>query len=366
MKKKIMRMNNLFRQSNFNPEMVTIAREARGLTQSELSKIISISQGNLSKIEQGLVDPTSQILQSIAAGLNYPIDFFDEQINVLPVNHMFHRKRKTIGKKILSSIDSNLAIRSLHVRKLLASLKITDNIPRLNVDDYGNPEVIAKKLRLYWKLPNGPIKNLTGLLESKGVIIVDVSVSDKLDGMAVPNVEDIPIVYLNQNKPIDRRRFTLSHELGHIVMHTNFIPKTDDDVEEEADKFASEFLVPSIEFEKMCYGKYITIEEIGFLKKYWRVSMASILRKLYTLDLIPAKRYRSLNVEISRLGYRKHEPDFGIPNEESRLLRHMIDQYISQLKYSEDQVAAMLKLTKSEFKKLYRTRNLKIHHSKKN
>lgn len=358
-------MTNLFRQSNFNPRMVTIARDARGLTQSELSKITEISQGNLSKIEKGIVEPTDQMIEVLANGLNYPVSFFDEEVNILPVNHMFHRKRKTIGKKVLANIDSNLAIKSLHVSKLLSSLKITDDIPRLDIDDYGAPKIIAKKLRLFWKLPSGPIKNLTGLLESKGAIIVDVNISDKLDGMAVPNVEDIPIIYLNQNKPIDRRRFTLSHELGHIVMHTNYIPKVNDDVENEADEFASEFLIPSDEFKKMCIGKYITIEELGFLKKYWRVSMASILRKLNDLNLIPGSRYRSLNVEISRLGYKKHEPDFGIPNEESRLLKFMIDQFIKKLEYSESEVATLLQLSTKEFISLYRTRNLKVEYSKK-
>ncbi|PPK86734.1 Zn-dependent peptidase ImmA (M78 family) [Neolewinella xylanilytica] len=358
-------MNNLFKQCNFNPNMLTIAREARGFTQSQLSKVSNISQGNLSKIEQGLIEPTEEVLDRLAVQLGYPKEFFEEKISLLPVNHMFHRKRKSIGKKVLSNIDSNLAIKGLHITKLLSSLKISDDIPRLGVEDYGNPEIIARKLRLYWKIPQGPIKNLTGLLESKGAIIVDVATSDKLDGMAVPNTEDIPIIYLNQNKPIDRRRFTLSHELGHIVMHTNYIPSLDDDVEDEADRFASEFLVPSQEFKSMCVGKYITIEELGFLKKYWRVSMASLLRKLNTLNLITPQRYRSLNVEISRLGYRKHEPDFGIPEEESRLLRFLVDQYIKKLEYTEKQLADLLRLTIDEFREMYRVNNLKLQYSKK-
>ena len=149
-------------------------------------------------------------------------------------------------------------------------------------------------------------------------------------------------------------------------MHTNYIPSLDDDVENEADRFASEFLIPSQEFKIMCAGKYITIEELGFLKKYWRVSMASVLRKLKTLGLITPQRYRSLNVEISRLGYRKHEPDFGIPEEESRLLKFMVDQYIKKLEYSEKELASLLRLTLDEFKETYRVNNLRLQFSKKN
>ena len=261
---------------------------------------------------------------------------------------------------MLNNIDSNLAIARLHIGKLLSSITVQDDLPRLSVEDYGAPDEIARKLRLYWKMPAGPVKNLTGFLESKGALIFDVDVSDKLDGMTVPNQKDLPLIYLNHRMPVDRRRFTLSHELGHIVMHTGYIPKVDDDVEKEADQFAAEFLLPARDMKAMCKGKYMTIDEVGYLKRYWRVSMAAILVRLNHLDLITPQRYRSLYVELSRLGYRKHEPDCGIPDEKTRLLAAIVDQYITHLNYSEAEVADLLKLKLGEFKQLYRDRTLKV------
>ncbi|MEM8524972.1 MAG: XRE family transcriptional regulator [Bacteroidota bacterium] len=352
-------------EKSFNYNMVVLARESRGITQTSLAKSINISQGNLSKIEQGLSDVGIDVIIKISKALNYPISFFQENINQLPVNHQFHRKRKSIGKRHLSLIDASLTIRRLHLRKLLQSIEIEDNIIKLDIEKFGSPETIAQKVRHHWKLPAGPIKNLVGLLESKGLIIIYTKIYDKLDGMAVPSEENIPLIYLNKNKTIDRQRFTLAHEFGHIVMHTDYIPKVDDDVENEADKFAAELLMPCNEFTAMTKGKYITIEELAFLKRYWRTSMASILYRLNHLEIITPQRYRSLNVELSRIGYRKHEPILGIPHEEPRLLNELVKSHLDNLNYSTRELAEVLRMNLDEFEKTYLHKNIKLAHVRK-
>jgi Zn-dependent peptidase ImmA (M78 family) len=71
---------------------------------------------------------------------------------------------------------------------------------------------------------------------------------------------DKPKVILNTKRPKSRQRFTLAHELGHILIpwHTgdivDYISASDDDkrydpshliIESEANRFASELLLPS-------------------------------------------------------------------------------------------------------------------------
>lgn len=48
------------------------------------------------------------------------------------------------------------------------------------------------------------------------------------------------MIFLNKQAPADPRRFTLTHELGHAVMRTT----DSSDMEDEANRFAAEFLMP--------------------------------------------------------------------------------------------------------------------------
>ena len=89
-------------------------------------------------------------------------------------------------------------------------------------------------------------ETLSRKLENSGGVVFMVSLdSDKFDALSVWASEMPPLIFANENFPGDRLRFSLAHELGHLLMHTNPSPKQ----EEEADRFASEFLMPADEIE---------------------------------------------------------------------------------------------------------------------
>lgn len=354
------------KKKEVNYKMVVLAREARGISQTDLAEALSISQGNLSKIEQGIYPVNDDLLIKISSVLSYPESFFFEQIDKLPVNQQFHRKRKTIQKKYLTQLDSNLTIKRLHIKKLLQSVEIEDKIPRLNIEEYGSPEVIANKLRLHWKIPNGPILNFVSILEDNGLIVIYTTSFEKLDGMAVPDEENIPIIYLNKTAPPDRQRFTLAHELGHIVMHSNYIPMVNDDVEDEADRFASEFLMPTKEFKTTMMGRKMNVDDLAELKHYWQVSMASMLYKLSKLNLITPQKNRSLNVELSRRGYKKIEPRAGVQIDSPTLFNELVEAHLNELDYTKKELSEILHITVEELESTYPLPRFKVVNKNKN
>ena len=64
-------------KSQANPKLLTLARETRGITQSQLAKSISnLTQGNLSRMEKGILVIPEDTLKNIADYLNYPSSFF--------------------------------------------------------------------------------------------------------------------------------------------------------------------------------------------------------------------------------------------------------------------------------------------------
>jgi Zn-dependent peptidase ImmA (M78 family) len=82
-----------------------------------------------------------------------------------------------------------------------------------------------------------------------------------------------PLIVVNQTQPSDCMRFTLCHELAHVIMHRFPTPN----MEEEADAFASAFLVPTEDFKPYVAGRKVDLRLLAALKPEWRVSMAALV-----------------------------------------------------------------------------------------
>src|SRR4030042_3753134 len=97
----------------FNPDILIIARESRGMTQSELASALGISQGKISKVENGLLSASEEMIKSFSAALDFPEDFFffPDQIYGVGVGLVFHRKRLSLTNKFINKLHANMNIR---------------------------------------------------------------------------------------------------------------------------------------------------------------------------------------------------------------------------------------------------------------
>lgn len=78
-----------------NPQMVTLAREARGLSQSAFARKGGLSQGTLSKIEAGLLIASEESLEAIVRAAQMPEGFFfqTDTIYGASVSEFYHYGR---------------------------------------------------------------------------------------------------------------------------------------------------------------------------------------------------------------------------------------------------------------------------------
>ena len=147
--------------------------------------------------------------------------------------------------------------------------------------------------------------------------------SDKEDGVSFFTQAGVPVIMLNSQTPGCRHRFTLAHELGHILMHHHIAPEKDRDFELEANMFASELLVPDREFKP---GMYREIAQWGSLKRYWGISIAALLFKAKQKKCLPEEEYIRLLRKMRALGYSKAEPIvFDIDVESTKLVGNVIE-----------------------------------------
>jgi Zn-dependent peptidase ImmA (M78 family)/transcriptional regulator with XRE-family HTH domain len=344
----------------FNHHMLTLAREARGLTQSELASASSIAQGTLSKYETGFLIPTDEAIEQIAQALCYPTQFFQEQDVPYGLPPFHYRRRKKLSTKAIGRIVAEMNIRRVHIKKMLLSFEYSKNafIPEIDQDEYRGkskayitPEEAARVVREMWMVPRGPIANMVELIEENGGIIIHCDFgTDLIDAMS-QRIDGFPVLFfVNVNAPADRVRFTLAHELGHMVLHTISV-KDDEQMEDEADAFAGAFLMPSDEVRPQL--RTFDLRQISNMKLYWKVSMAAIAMRAHRLKLITPYQNKTFWIEMGKLGYRKKEPNEP-PKEHPKLLRQMVSFHLNKLGYSVGEMAKLLCLKVSEFSEMYR------------
>src|SRR5436309_2525473 len=129
-----------------NPAMITLAREARGMTQTQLAKATSLTQGYISKVESGVLEVTAERLQAIANTLRYSPSFFMQGDRVAGTACLHHRKRQSMPLLRLRAIHAQINIARMQAMRLLRGVEIeaSFDFPRLDVDAYGSPEEIAQ------------------------------------------------------------------------------------------------------------------------------------------------------------------------------------------------------------------------------
>jgi Zn-dependent peptidase ImmA (M78 family)/DNA-binding XRE family transcriptional regulator len=344
----------------FNHHMMTLAREARGLTQAELAILLSIGQGTLSKYETGFHNPPNDFVDDLAKSLQFPPPFFFEPGVPYGMPPFHYRRRKKLSAKTLGKIVAEMNIRRMHLTKLLLSFEWRTNgfIPEIDFDEYQGrgkrrltTEDAARLVREMWMVPKGPVDNMIGLLESNGGVVIPCDFgTDLLDAMS-QRIDGLPVLFfVNVDAPADRLRHTLAHELGHMVLHTVAV-KSDEEMEDEADAFAGAFLLPADEIRPQL--RRFDLRQLANMKVYWRVSMASIAVRAERLKLITPYQSKMFWIEMSKLGYRKREPNEP-PKEHPKLLRQIVAFHINKLGYSLSEMAKLLHLRTVEFMDMYR------------
>lgn len=297
---------------SFNREMLILAREAKGYTQKELAILLGCNQSRLSKIELGDLAPQTEDIHLFASKLGQHPDFFYQQGTAQPSSVSFYRKTSTLPSKMLTQCNAQMNVRRLEIETAIGNKRFgKTDLPYLPPDEHGGAKGVARKLRQIWHLPKGTIRNLTKLVEDAGCVIENYAFpSSKLDGLCIRAVDKPPIIFLNKDFPKSRRRLSLAHELGHLVMHTDPHEK----VEDEAWEFAAEFLMPAAEISHQFYP--MNLDALGKLKCQWGVSMQAILTHGKRLGKIGDSYNRFLWMQLGKCGYRLNEPfEDAIPDE---------------------------------------------------
>lgn len=343
--------------SSFNHDLVLLIRQLKKISQADLARRANMTQGHLSKLENGLTEPSEETLKQLAKALEFPESFFNEPDRVygLPIScHPLYRKKYSVAKGTIQSINAEINIRLMNLRRLLKSVdveKVAFSVPRFDIDEHhGDIEEIAQLVRRAWMLPNGPLRNLTEFVEQAGCLVslCDFS-TNKIDGISFSIPDLPPCIFLNEKQPPDRLRFSLAHELGHLVLH--HIPTPE--MEDQADAFASAFLMPRTDIRSSFIGR-LTLKRIAPLKPVWQVSIQALIMRASNIGMISENQAQYLWRQISSSGIRIQEPFASeIPYEKPKIIQKIFKIHVENLGYTLDDLSKLLHLWRSDILRLY-------------
>lgn len=339
-----------------NPDMVSLVREARGWSQSDLAKHAELTQGYVSKVENGLSELRGTRLEAVAAALECPPELLTNTTTRrgLEISCMFHRRRRSkISVTLARKIEAISHLTRLSVEALTHDLPDTAPaaIERLDIDSYdGDAQHIAQLVRARLRVPGGPVSNVFDILDTAGVIAVIRPIGTAgQDAFSVwaPNMH--PLMVINDGLPTDRLRFSAIHELGHLVMH--LLPN--DNQEEQANLFAAEFLMPAEQIRPHLHG--LTTRDFPRLlelKATWKVSVGALIQRAKTLGEISDRQFREFRIRLSEFGWNSVEP-VDLPDEAPHLLDNVIALHRREHGYTTEDLARLALMTPTAFERYY-------------
>jgi Zn-dependent peptidase ImmA (M78 family)/transcriptional regulator with XRE-family HTH domain len=328
-----------------NGGLLRVARQRVGFAQGDAARRLDIAQVTLSRYENGVAHPSGDVLDRAALVYGLPRSFFLQPDAVFgaPVSvHPLWRKKHDVTARELDGIVAELNIRAMHLRRLLEAVDLAprSDIPRLDPEEYGGDvEQIAGTVRAHWLVPAGPFPNLTRAVERAGALVVHSAMGGSAVSGVTVNVPGLPpLIMLNADQPADRMRFTLAHELGHVVMHRFPGPE----MEREANEFASALLMPAADIRIAMSGR-IDMRRLAALKPEWRVSMQGLLYRAQALGLIDKGEAGWLWRQFSASRMRTREPpelDFEV--EKPVVVERIVKLHLDDFGMKAAQLAEML------------------------
>lgn len=334
-----------------NPKMVVLARESRGISQKELAEKLNTSPGFICKIEADTKSLPEPMLEKMSKLLKYPVEFFYQEGDAYLPMSLNYRKRDHVSAKVLMPLEAHLNLYRLHIETIAQKVKMPiPNVPDLDPKKLGSEELVAKQLRKAWKMPKGPVPNITELLEANGIIVTSFDFgTERVDSRTILTKDRQPVIVVNKLHLADRQRFSLAYELGHLVMHSHSLPSHERDIAHEANMFAAGFLLPENELKKD-FESGITIALLGELKRKWKVSMIALLYRAADLGFLTDNQKKYLLSQFNQLKIRRREPiELDFLKEKPLLFRDLILKYKNAHKFTSKELAASLHLEHDEF-----------------
>jgi transcriptional regulator with XRE-family HTH domain/Zn-dependent peptidase ImmA (M78 family) len=282
------------------------AREGLGLTQEDLSKSVGLSSEFISLLEIGKRSPSLDSLRRIAEFLKKDVGYFlqdrEEDFNVLLQDKRLNLEARRSIRRLQRYCEDYIRLEDLTARHTEpAPLYFSISAERL-----------AQEERNRLGLGAEPIRKLFGVVEANGLKILRQWIPEQAKIAVVfvnYSAEQASFAMINASRPLGDQIVAAAHAYAHYLKDRQASPILDnpdvlvDDYlplyhprEKFAQTFALQFLVPPAKLRQLVakemHGRSLHFEDVVHLKRYFGLTMATMLQVLHKRGFIPSHRYQ--------------------------------------------------------------------------
>lgn len=337
-------------------ERLRLARKRYGLSLRDLASRLNglVTAQAIGKYERGEMMPSSPVVIALSKALDVSASYLLSPSAISLEAVEFRKKAATkaseramVEASVLDHVD-----RYLQVEQLLAlddgDWEIPADAP-FRVKTFEDAESAAEALRRAWDLGGGPISNLTELLEERRIKVLKLDLPSSVDGFTcfVRNScgSKIPVVVCSMAKSVERQRFTMAHELGHMMMEIS----GDLDEEKACHHFAGALLAPRRELarEVGLRRRHFGFSELVNIKNLFGISAAALVIRMRDLDIIGDAAVQQTFRGVGRT-WRTNEPCPMSAAEKPRRFHRLCLRALAEDVISESKAAELLNVPVSE------------------
>jgi Zn-dependent peptidase ImmA (M78 family)/DNA-binding XRE family transcriptional regulator len=346
-------MNKLF------SERFKSARILNGFSLQDLADALDnkISRQALHKYEKGKVIPDSDMISRLSKILQVQPDFFFRDVKI-ELGELEFRKQKKLPVKEQNKIvefTKDLLSRYLELEEIIGiETEFRNPLESFPIiSSFEDIEKAALKVRESWNLGLDPFYNSIELLEDNHIKVVSVDSEDSFDGMQTWLNQTIPVIVINRNnlKSADRIRFTVLHELGHLLLPLGNLP--DKMKEKYCNQFAAAMLIPEVTIQKELgiSRKKLFIQELGELKKQYGISIQALMYRCKDLNIISENLLNQLVFIIAHNQWKIIEPVQYTGLEESNRFTQLLFRALAEGLISMNKAAVLNNQSLIDFRK---------------
>lgn len=334
-------------------------RLKKGLTKKALADKANVSPMAITNYESGKRKPDMDTLKSLAEALEVRVsDFLAVRNENMKFIHGEFRKSSTLAQSqqefVRESVEEYFG-RFMTVVDILGGDVLPDapicHTIMLSADDEENAVALRKHLGFS---KDGPIEELIGKLENKGILVYECAINNKSFSGMNGLVNDRPYIVINPHMSPERIRSTIVHELSHLM----FIwPESvsDKEIEDRATAISGAFLFPKSDaIRELGIRRSSITQDMVHIAKEYGISMMLLVKRSEIVRIISASVARNFYIKASQAGWRTAEPTRIAPEHpflfEQLVYRAVNEQEISVqrgaelLQQSFDEVVGMCRL----------------------
>jgi len=262
-----------------------------------------VSKNAISKYEKCEMMADSKVILALSKALNVKPDYFFRPFTV-EIDKVEFRKKHKLSIKKVNAIKQNVTDfveRYIEVEQFLnITSAFVNPVKNIDISTIQDIDKAASVVRSKWKLGLNALPNVIDLLEDNEIKVVELDAPVEFDGFSGWADRKIPIIVINKNYPVERKRLTALHELGHLILKLNeAIPERDK--ERFCFQFAGAMLIPEPTFKSEIgdVRSSFSIPELIAIKETYGISIQAVMARAKDLGIISDSHFIQFRKWIS-------------------------------------------------------------------